>query len=65
MDEDKRAKLEAELESVQRVLRDTLAWIGDDRHLTQRGIAAREDLYAELDKINQDLEAVRQEHRLD
>jgi hypothetical protein len=37
----------------------------DDRHLTDQGIAAREALLEEIEAIEQDLEAIRQEHGLD
>jgi hypothetical protein len=58
MSEDNRSKLEAELEAVERTLREALDFLSEDRHLTEKGIAAREALL-------QDLEAIRQEHRLD
>jgi hypothetical protein len=41
-----------------------LEFINDDRHLTDQGIAAREALLREIEAIEQDLEAIRQEHRL-
>ncbi len=62
MDEDERAKLEAELEDVEGALWEALAFLNDDRHLTDEGIAAREVLRAEIEEIKRDLEAVRQEH---
>jgi hypothetical protein len=65
MAEHKRAKLEAELESVNRVLRDALDWIGDDRNLTDKGLAARQSLLGEIEEIERDLEAIRQEHMLE
>ncbi len=64
MAEDKRAKLQADLEATRRSLRDALDFLMDDRHLTDKGIAARESLLRELEEIERDLEAVRQEHRL-
>jgi hypothetical protein len=65
MDEERCAKLEkleAELESAERVLRDFLEWLSDDRNLTDKGIAAREVLRRDLEAIERDAEAVRQEH---
>ncbi len=63
MAEDNRQRLEAELEVVKRALRDNLDFLNDDRNLTEKGIAAREDLRREIEEIERDLEAVRQEHR--
>jgi hypothetical protein len=40
-------------------------FISDDRHLTGEGIAARDVLLGEIEAIEQDLEAIRQEHGLD
>jgi hypothetical protein len=37
----------------------------DDLHLTDQGIAAREALMEEIEAIEQDLEAIKQEHGLD
>jgi hypothetical protein len=65
MDEEKRARLEAELESVEQTLRDALDFINDDRHLTSKGIALREALRREMEEIEENTEAIRQEHRLD
>jgi hypothetical protein len=65
MDEEKRAKLEAELESVEQTLRDALDFINNDRYLTSKGIASRKALRREIEEIEKDTEAVRQEHRLD
>jgi len=65
MDEEKRAKLEAELESVEQTLRDALDFINNDRHLTSKGMDSRETLRREMEAIKKDTEAVRQEHRLD
>ena len=62
MDEERRERLEAELESAERVLRDILGFLSDDRNLTGEGIATREDLLGELEAIELDLEAIRQEH---
>jgi hypothetical protein len=64
MTEDERAKLEAELESAERVLRDALDFLNDDRHLTEKGLAEREIFRADLAEIEKDLEAVRQEYKL-
>ena len=63
MTEDNRAKLEAEIEAVRRSLRDALDFLGDDRHLTDKGKVARSSLLRDLEEIERDLEAVRQEHR--
>jgi hypothetical protein len=52
------------LESTKRTLRCALEFINDDRHLTDQGIAARKALLEEIEAIEQDLEAVRQEHGL-
>jgi hypothetical protein len=46
-------------------LRDTLDFLNDDRHLTDKGIAEREVRRKEIEAIEQNLEAVRQEHRSD
>jgi hypothetical protein len=62
---ERRERLEADLESAKRVLRDALDFVNDDRNLTAKGIAAREELLREVEAIEQDLEAIRQEHRLD
>jgi hypothetical protein len=53
------------LESTKRTLRNALEFINDDRYLTDQGIAAREALLAEIEAIEHDLEAIRQEHGLD
>jgi hypothetical protein len=45
-------------------MHNVLEFINDDRHLTDQGIAAREALLREIEAIEQDLEAIRQEHRL-
>jgi hypothetical protein len=37
----------------------------DDLHVTDQGIAAREALMEEIEAIEQDLEAIKQEHGLD
>jgi len=52
------------LESTKRTLHNALEFINDDRHLTDQGIAAREDLLGEIEAIERDLEAIRQEHGL-
>jgi hypothetical protein len=59
------AELLERLESTKRTLRGALEFINDDRHLTEEGIAAREALLGEIEAIEQDLEAIRQEHGLD
>jgi hypothetical protein len=56
-------ELRRELEETERVLGDALDFLMDDRHLTDEGIAAREVLLRELEEIERDVEAVRQEHR--
>jgi len=63
MAEDERAKVEARLESAGRTLRDALDAINNDSNLTPEGMAKREALRRDLDAIERDLEAVRQEHR--
>lgn len=63
MAEDERRRLESELESAQRAVRDALDFLSDDGNLTDKGIAAREVLLREMEEIEQDLEAIRQEHR--
>jgi hypothetical protein len=52
------------LESTKRTVRNALEFVNDDRHLTDEGIAAREALLGEIEAIEQDLEAIRQEHGL-
>ena len=59
------AELLERLEATKRTLRGALEFINDDRHLTEEGIAAREALLGEIEAIEQDLEAIRQEHGLD
>jgi hypothetical protein len=58
------AELLERLESTKRTLHNALEFINDDRHLTVQGIAAREALLGEIKAIEQDLEAIRQEHGL-
>jgi hypothetical protein len=53
------------LEATERAIRDALDFISDDRNLTDKGIAAREALLGEIEAIEQDLEAIKQEHRPD
>jgi hypothetical protein len=53
------------LEATKRTLRGALKFINDDRYLTDQGIAAREALLEEIEAIEQDLEAIRQEHGLE
>jgi hypothetical protein len=53
------------LESTKRTLRNALVFISDDRHLTDHGITARETLLKDIEAIEQDLEAIRQEHGLE
>jgi hypothetical protein len=68
MDEEKRAKLQAmreELERKRKVLREAMDFLNDDRHLTAKGIRMRETLRREMEEIAKDTEAVRQEHKLD
>ena len=52
------------LESTKRALHNALEFINDDRHLTDQGIAAREGLLGQIEAIERDLEAIRQEHGL-
>ena len=58
------AELLERLESTKRTLHNALEFIHDDRRLTDQGIAAREALLGEIEAIEQDLEAIRQEHGL-
>ena len=58
------AELLERLEATKRSLRGALKFINDNRHLTDEGIAAREALLREIEAIEQDLEAIRQEHGL-
>jgi hypothetical protein len=58
------AELLERLESTKRTLRNALVFINDDTHLTDQGIAAREALLEQIEAIEQDLEAIRQEHGL-
>jgi hypothetical protein len=53
------------LESTKRTLHNALEFINDDRHLTDEGVAAREALREEVEAVEHDLEAVRQEHGLE
>jgi hypothetical protein len=59
------AELLERLEATKRSLRNALEFINDDRHLTDEGRVAREVLLEEIEAIEQDLEAIRQEHGLD
>jgi hypothetical protein len=58
------AELLERLEATKRTLHNALEFINDDRNLTDEGIAAREVLLGEIEAIEQDLEAIRQEHGL-
>ena len=58
------AELLERLESTKRNLHHALEFINADRHLTDQGIVAREVLLGEIEAIEQDLEAIRQEHGL-
>ena len=65
MDEEKHAKLEklrAELERKRQLFREAMDFLNDDSKLTAEGIAAREVLRRDLEEIERDAEAVRQEH---
>jgi hypothetical protein len=59
------ADLLERLESTKRTLQNALEFINDDRHLTDEGIAARGALLKEIEAIEQDLAAIRQEHGLE
>jgi hypothetical protein len=59
------AELLERLEATKLTLRNALEFINNDRHLTDEGIAARDVLLGEIEAIEQDLEAIRQEHGLD
>ncbi len=68
MDEEKRAKIEkirAASERKGQLIRKAMAYINDDRNLTAEGMRLREALRREMEEIEKDTEAVRQEHRLD
>jgi hypothetical protein len=56
------AELLERLEATKRSLQNALEFINDDRHLTDEGIAAREVLLEEIEAIEHDLEAIRQEY---
>jgi hypothetical protein len=56
------AELLERLEATKRSLQNALEFIKDDRHLTDEGIAAREVLLEEIEAIEHDLEAIRQEY---
>ena len=62
MDEERRERLEDELESAERTVRNARDFLNDDRNLTEEGIAAREVLLGELEAMELDLVALRQEH---
>jgi hypothetical protein len=62
MSEETYAELVERLEATKRTLHNALEFINDDRHLTEEGIAARKALLGEIEAIDQDLEAIRQEH---
>ncbi len=62
MAEDDRSRPEADLEAAERALRYALDFLGDDGHLTEEGRAARAGLMREIETIEKDLEAIRQEH---
>ena len=68
MDEDQRAKLErlrAELERKEHLIREAMDLINDDRNITVEGLRLREALRREMEEIEKNTEARRQEHRLD
>jgi hypothetical protein len=65
MSEGHNESLEESLESAERVLRDALDFLSDNRNLTDKGKAARWVLLGEIEEIGRDVEAIRQEHRLD
>jgi hypothetical protein len=58
------AELLEGLESTKRTLRGALDFINDDCYLTDEGITAREALLEEIEAVEHDLEAIRQEHGL-
>lgn len=55
-------RLAAELESAERVLRDVVDFVKDDRHLTEQGIAWRDAFLAEVEEAEREMDAIRQEH---
>ena len=50
--------------SARRTLRGALDFINNDCYLTDEGITAREALLEEIEAVEHDLEAIRQEHGL-
>jgi hypothetical protein len=58
------AELLERLETTKQTLQKALDFINDDHHLTDEGIVAREALLEELEGIERDLEAIKQEHGL-
>ena len=68
MDEEKRAKIEKLREELQRkshLIREAMDRINDDRNITVEGMRLREALWREMEEIDGDQEAVRQEHSED
>lgn len=57
-----RLKLETELEDTRRDLRVILDFLSVDHHLTDKGRALLPGLLREIEAIEQDTEAIRQEH---
>jgi septation ring formation regulator EzrA len=58
------AELLERLETTKQTLQKALDFINDDHHLTDEGIVAQEALLEELEGIERDLEAIKQEHGL-
>jgi hypothetical protein len=58
------AELLERLEATKRTLHNALDFINEDRYLTDQGKAARKVLLEEIEAIEQDLEAIKQEHGL-
>ena len=59
------AELLERLEVAERALRNAPDFLSNESHLTDKETAARETLLEEIERIRQDLEAIRQEHGLE
>jgi hypothetical protein len=62
MTDENTKELQERLERLKELHRRVLDFLGDDRNLTDKGIAARDEFLREREAIQQDLEAIRQEH---
>jgi hypothetical protein len=59
------AELLERLEVAERALRNAPDFLSNESYLTDKETAARETLLEEIERIRQDLEAIRQEHGLE